>query len=137
MPRLSLFSEEHSDIDVRIKAVDSDEGSLTDDVDVAIYYGRGNWRNLHADKLHTEYLLPVCSPLLLNGIKPLKDVADLRHHTLLHDGSRQAWKDWFVSQGIKNFNAEPGANFFAYSYGVAGRYSWAGCGASAQRYGQT
>ncbi|OGO75171.1 MAG: transcriptional regulator GcvA [Chromatiales bacterium RIFOXYA1_FULL_46_5] len=111
VPRLSLFSEEHSDIDVRIKAVDSDEGSLTDDVDVAIYYGRGSWRNLHADKLHTEYLLPVCSPLLLNGIKPLKDVADLRHHTLLHDGSRQAWKDWFVSQGFKNFNVNQGPIF--------------------------
>ncbi|WP_337840695.1 transcriptional regulator GcvA [Rheinheimera sp.] len=111
VPRLSKFSEAHSDIDVRIKAVDSDEGSLTDDVDVAIYYGRGSWRGLHADKLHTEYLLPVCSPLLLTSGKPLKEVLDLKFHTLLHDGSRQAWKDWFVGQGIKNFNVNQGPIF--------------------------
>lgn len=67
VPRLVKFSERHPDIDVRIKAVDMDEGSLTDDVDVAIYYGRGNWPGLRADKLHTEYLIPVCSPLLLTG----------------------------------------------------------------------
>ena len=50
MPRLTDFNEQHPDIDVRIKAVDLDEGSLTDDVDVAIYYGRGNWSGLRADK---------------------------------------------------------------------------------------
>ncbi len=43
VPRLADFNAQEPDIDVRIKAVDMDEGSLTDDVDVAIYYGRGNW----------------------------------------------------------------------------------------------
>ncbi|HCU67292.1 MAG TPA: transcriptional regulator [Rheinheimera sp.] len=111
VPRLSLFSELHSDIDVRIRAVDSEEGSLTDDVDVAIYYGRGNWRNLHADKLHTEYLVPVCSPMLLNRAKPLNEAADLRFHTLLHDTTRDAWKAWFTSQGFKHFNVNQGPIF--------------------------
>jgi LysR family glycine cleavage system transcriptional activator len=111
VPRLSLFADLNPDIDVRIKAVDSDEGSLTDDVDVAIYYGRGSWRNLHADKLHTEYLLPVCSPMLLNRAKPLSDIGDLRFHTLLHDGSRDAWKAWFSSQGFKHFNVNQGPIF--------------------------
>ncbi|MCB5228234.1 transcriptional regulator GcvA [Alishewanella sp. 16-MA] len=111
VPRLNQFSELHPDIDVRIKAVDLDEGSLTDDVDVAIYYGRGNWRNLVAEKLHTEYLLPVCSPLLLNGSKPLLEPDDLRFHNLLHDGSRRAWKSWFSSQGFKNFNVNQGPIF--------------------------
>ena len=111
VPRLNQFSEQHPDIDVRIKAVDLDEGSLTDDVDVAIYYGRGSWRNLHADKLHTEYLLPVCSPLLLSGGKPLQEPTDLRFHNLLHDGSRRAWKAWFTTQSFKNFNVNQGPIF--------------------------
>jgi LysR family glycine cleavage system transcriptional activator len=89
VPRLVKFSERHPDIDVRIKAVDMDEGSLTDDVDVAIYYGRGNWPGLRSDKLHTEYLIPVCSPLLLTGPKPLRTPDDLTRHTLLHDTSRR------------------------------------------------
>lgn len=111
VPRLNQFAEQHPDIDVRIKAVDLDEGSLTDDVDIAIYYGRGNWRNLHADKLHPEYLLPVCSPLLLTSGKKLTEPADLRFHNLLHDGSRRAWKAWFTSQGLKQFNVNQGPIF--------------------------
>ncbi|MBU1309065.1 transcriptional regulator GcvA [Rheinheimera muenzenbergensis] len=111
VPRLNQFSEQHPDIDVRIKAVDLDEGSLTDDVDVAIYYGRGSWRNLHADKLHTEYLLPVCSPLLLNSSKPLQEPTDLQYHNLLHDGSRRAWKAWFTTQNFKHFNVNQGPIF--------------------------
>ena len=60
VPRLNTFNLLHPDIDVRIKAVDQPENSLTEDVDLAIYYGRGRWRGIHAEQLHTEYLIPVC-----------------------------------------------------------------------------
>ena len=50
VPKLSDFSSKNPDIDVRIKAVDSDDGFLTDDVDLAIYYGKGRWSGLQADK---------------------------------------------------------------------------------------
>lgn len=111
VPRLVRFSEVHPDIDVRIKAVDLDEGSLTDDVDVAIYYGKGNWPGLRADKLHTEYLIPVCSPMLLMGTKPLKTPEDLTRHTLLHDTSRRDWKAWFKQLDIQAANVNQGPIF--------------------------
>ncbi|WP_445397223.1 transcriptional regulator GcvA [Zobellella sp. An-6] len=111
VPRLVRFSEVHPDIDVRIKAVDLDEGSLTDDVDVAIYYGKGNWPGLRADKLHTEYLIPVCSPMLLMGTKPLKSPEDLTRHTLLHDTSRRDWKAWFKQLDIQAANVNQGPIF--------------------------
>ena len=38
VPRLSAFNQLHPDIDIRIKAVDQNEGLLTEDVDIAIYY---------------------------------------------------------------------------------------------------
>lgn len=68
VPRLSKFSEKNPDIDVRIKAVDDEDSSLADDVDVAIYYGQGSWPGVRADKLRNEVLIPVCSPMLLSGI---------------------------------------------------------------------
>ncbi|AEY01139.1 DNA-binding transcriptional activator GcvA [Oceanimonas sp. GK1] len=111
VPRLVRFSEAHPDIDVRIKAVDLDEGSLTDDVDVAIYYGRGNWPGLRADKLHAEYLIPVCSPMLLMGTRPLKTPEDLTRHTLLHDTSRRDWKAWFKQLDIQAANVNQGPIF--------------------------
>lgn len=111
VPRLNQFSELHPDIDVRIKAVDQVEHSLTDDVDVAIYYGRGNWPNVSSDKLHTEYHIPVCSPMLMNEAKPLNSPQDLRHHTLLHDMSREAWKDWMKGAKLKGLNVNHGPIF--------------------------
>ncbi|RUO44378.1 transcriptional regulator [Aliidiomarina taiwanensis] len=95
VPRLSRLHAAHPEIDVRIKAVDEITGSLTDYVDVAIYYGRGRWQGLRADRLHNEKLIPVCSPKLLEGEHPLRTPADLHKHTLLHEETRNAWQDWF------------------------------------------
>ena len=72
VPRIHKFSLAHPDIDVRIKAVDFDEGFLEDDVDVAIYYGKGRWAGLQADQLHREFLTPLCSPMLFQGPKLYK-----------------------------------------------------------------
>ncbi|MDN7123535.1 transcriptional regulator GcvA [Pseudidiomarina terrestris] len=111
VPRLSRFREACPEIDVRIRAVDEVDGSLTDDVDVAIYYGSGKWPGLKAYKLHNEFLLPVCSPLLLNGSKPLREPKDLLDHTLLHDETRNAWKDWFKLVGIDKNKGDNGPIF--------------------------
>ena len=111
VPRISRFSLAHPDIDVRIKAVDFDEGFLEDDVDVAIYYGKGRWNGVKADKLHTEFLTPLCSPMMFNGPKPLNSLNDLRHHVLLHDMSRDAWKNWLKSVGVSGVNVNQGPVF--------------------------
>ncbi|MDX7993070.1 transcriptional regulator GcvA [Xenorhabdus sp. Reich] len=92
VPRLSGFNQSFPGIDVRIQAVDREEDKLADDVDVAIFYGRGNWPGLRTDRLYPEYLLPVCSPALLTGDRPLKTPSDLAKHTLLHDSSRRDWQ---------------------------------------------
>ncbi|GGO74370.1 transcriptional regulator GcvA [Bowmanella pacifica] len=111
VPRIHKFSAQYPDIDVRIKAVDFDEGHLTDDVDVAIYYGRGKWPGLQADKLHTEYLTPICSPLLFQSDKPLDTLDDLRYHLLLHDASREPWKNWIREFNVLGVNVNQGPIF--------------------------
>ncbi|GAL24962.1 glycine cleavage system transcriptional activator GcvA [Vibrio variabilis] len=111
VPRLADFNEQEPDIDVRIKAVDMDEGSLTDDVDVAIYYGRGNWPGLRADKLYQEFLVPLCSPALLLGSKPLNTLEDLSKHTLLHDTSRKDWKQFAKQNELDGVNVNHGPIF--------------------------
>ncbi|GAK86991.1 glycine cleavage system transcriptional activator GcvA [Vibrio ponticus] len=111
VPRLADFNQQEPDIDVRIKAVDIEEGSLTDDVDVAIYYGRGNWPGLRANKLYQEFLIPLCSPSLLLGPKPLAELADLKNHTLLHDTSRKDWKHFAKFHGIEGVNVNHGPIF--------------------------
>lgn len=111
VPRLADFNQQEPDIDVRIKAVDSDDNSLTDDVDVAIYYGRGNWPGLRIDKLYQEYLIPLCSPALLMSGKPLNQLSDIKHHTLLHDTSRKEWKQFVKQNAIEGVNVNHGPIF--------------------------
>lgn len=111
VPKLTHFSKQHPDIDVRIKADDRDDDTLENDVDIAFYYGRGPWPNVVAEKIITEYLQPVCSPMLLMGNHSIVEVADLKHHTLLHDTSRNDWKRWFKTTVIKSSNVDQGPIF--------------------------
>jgi LysR family glycine cleavage system transcriptional activator len=111
VPRLHEFSSMHCDIDVRIKAVDLDDNFLDDSVDIAIYYGNGSWPGLHSTKILSEFLTPMCSPLLLASGKPMSTLSDLSHHTLLHDNSRNAWKTWLKSFNIDSVNVDQGPIF--------------------------
>ena len=110
IPRLSLFTELHPEIDVRVKAVDADDGTLVDDVDVAVYYGNGHWPGLQLYKLHTEYRIPVCAPSLLEE-KNLSAPTDLSHVTLLHDISRRDWSRWMNQVGVTISNVAQGPIF--------------------------
>ncbi|MEM5719861.1 transcriptional regulator GcvA [Proteus mirabilis] len=112
VPRLSGFNQAYPGIDVRIQAVDREEDKLADDVDVAIFYGRGNWTGLRTDRLYAEYLIPVCAPSLLTGEKPLKTPSDLIYHTLLHDSSRRDWQAYVRQLEIQNqINVQQGPIF--------------------------
>ncbi|MFC1236041.1 transcriptional regulator GcvA [Vibrio sp. UBA2437] len=111
VPRLADFNQQEPDIDVRIKAVDSDDNFLTDDVDVAIYYGRGSWPGLRIDKLYQEFLIPLCSPSLLMSTKSLTGLTDLKNHTLLHDTSRKEWKQFVRNNAIEGVNVNHGPIF--------------------------
>ena len=75
------------------------------------FYGRGNWPGLRVEKLYAEYLLPVCSPLLLTGDKALKTPADLAQHTLLHDASRRDWQTYTRQLGLNHINVQQGPIF--------------------------
>lgn len=45
--------------------------------------------------------MPVCSPRLLDGEKPLKQAADILQHTLLHEETRNAWQSWLQMAGVE------------------------------------
>lgn len=115
MPRLHEFSASYPDIDVRLKAVDLNEGFIDDSVDIAVYYGRGIWPNLVVSKLITEYLTPMCSPLLLETKRrqniDIRSLADLKEFRLLHDSTRLAWKNWLNTFSISNVNVSQGPIF--------------------------
>jgi LysR family transcriptional regulator, glycine cleavage system transcriptional activator len=97
MPRLERFRARYPGIDVRLDVDNRLVDLIQDDVDVGLRYGLGDYPGMRVDCLLSEEVFPVCSPRLLHGAHPLRELDDLRWHTLLHvDGYVQDdyWPDW-------------------------------------------
>ncbi len=132
VPRLSRFNQMYPDIEVRLKASDDVVDFVREDVDIAIYYDTGDYPGMHSVTLLTEQLTPLCSPALLEGERPLRSPEDLKHHTLLHDGSTSDWRRWLKYAGVKGINLHQGPVFShtsmvqqaaIYGQGIASRCS--------------
>jgi LysR family glycine cleavage system transcriptional activator len=98
--RVAAFQDANPGITVRITTSTHLVDFRREEVDMAVRFGRGNWPGLRADWLMAEHLLPVCSPALL-AARPLREPADLAHHTLLHTSvSREDWQLWLTAAGL-------------------------------------
>jgi LysR family glycine cleavage system transcriptional activator len=117
VPRLGRFTERYPDLELDIRAEARRVDFDTEAVDMAIRHGDGRYPGLRSDLLMTEEVFPVCSPALLGGPKPLRRLADLRHHTLLHDGSSGingswlSWAPWLELAGLSDVDPERGPRF--------------------------
>ncbi len=111
VPRLGRFREAHPDIDLRIDASQHLTDFVRENVDIALRYGGGEWDGMRADRLMTEDFFPVCSPRLLDSDPPLREPADILHHTLLHDNSPTDWTMWFLAAGIEGGDPTRGPAF--------------------------
>ena len=78
---------------------------------MAVRHGEGHWPELHVVRLCREELFPVCSPRLLEGARPLRVPADLRHHTLLHLDDRRDWQKWLDAAGVEGVDLARGVVF--------------------------
>ena len=108
VPRLGRFRQRCPDVDLRIDPTNSLTDFRRDGVELGILYGRGNYPGLRTDRLMREEFFPVCSPRLLEGPAPLRDPADLTHHTLLHDDMTVDWRTWLLAAGVEGVDAERG-----------------------------
>lgn len=110
VPHLSEFNQLHPEIEVRLTGVDEDEGGLNKDIDLAIYYGLGNWQNLQADRLAEEELLILAAPSLLAD-KPIHSKADLEQHTLIHIHTHDNWQTMANYLALDELNIQQGPLF--------------------------
>ncbi|MCO5125921.1 MAG: LysR substrate-binding domain-containing protein [Rhodobacteraceae bacterium] len=110
MPRLERFGALQPEVDLRVLAADQPVLPSTQEVDVAILFGRGKWEGLEAQLLFRERVYPVCSPGYLRDHPELQRSADLLDQTLLHlEYPRAAagdvdWRQWLLRQGV---NGQP------------------------------
>lgn len=106
MPRLHRFHASHPQIDVSLVTSERNHSMLRSDVDVAVLFGDGRFRQGESRWLFSEEVFPVCSPQLLAGRARPLPLEALNELPLLHlrsEGSHQ-WFDWagvFRALGIQ------------------------------------
>ena len=118
VPRLFRFRRAHGDIDVRLSTSERLADFVTDGIDVAIRYGRGQYTGLKVDLLLEEDVFPVCSPAFLEGLHPLRTPADLVHHTLIHDDFHIDWAMWLRTAGVEGIDPHRGPTYNASEHAV-------------------
>jgi LysR family transcriptional regulator, glycine cleavage system transcriptional activator len=102
--RLGKFVAGQPTIDLRVNATVRHVDFTKEDIDLAVRHGTGSWPDLQVTPLCVEQIFPVCSPALLAGAHALREMADLRHHTLLHDSARDDWPIWLDAAGLADFS---------------------------------
>ncbi|NJO34572.1 MAG: transcriptional regulator GcvA [Rhodospirillales bacterium] len=118
IPRLRTFTALHPDVDVRISASYKTVNLERDLVDVAVRYCKEEEAPEGAIRLFGEELFPICSPALqIEGPHPLRALADLKHHALLHmDEARDHmdWDTWLAAQGHPGLKPAASVRFDSY-----------------------
>lgn len=124
VPRLDRFHRAYPDSEIRIDATNRPAEFFDDNVDIALRYGSGDYPGLVVECLLEEFMVPVCSPALLEGEHPLRKPRDLRYHTLLHlewrSGNEAApdWPMWLRAAGVIGVEAGRGPHFSMESMAV-------------------
>ncbi len=107
-PRLARFWTAHPDIELHLQHSMQLVDFARDEVDLAVRWGRGGWPGVVQELLIAADLVPVCSPRLLDGPRPLATPDDLRRHTLLHQEDFQDWVEWLAAAGVDDIDARRG-----------------------------
>lgn len=108
MPRVQSFATLFPDADLQVVTTTRLVDFAREDVDIGIRFGGGRYPGLHVTPLFQPREIVVAAPGLLKGKPPLKDFADLKNHTLLHDDSYRAWTRWLDAAGVKGVNPRRG-----------------------------
>lgn len=105
IPRLADFEARYPDIEVRLSTTSRKLRYVGDAFDVGVRSGPEEATGLRSTPLMPDLRVPACSPAVLQS-RPIRAVADLRNHTLLHSTStRTAWSDWLRAAGAPGLQA--------------------------------
>jgi LysR family glycine cleavage system transcriptional activator len=111
LPRFAEFTDKHPDIEIEFIAA-IDEIDLTQaEVDMAIYFGDGDWDRVSSTLLRRASAIPVCAPELLE-MERVMDPEDLLQFRLLQvRGRSDDWQRWFSLSQTDYQPAQGAVNF--------------------------
>ncbi len=132
-PRLYRFIAQYPDVDARITASIKMADLEHDDIDVAIRFGQGDYRNCDSVKLVDEFVTPLCAPTLLEGEDALSSPENLADVALIHDDTHLGvfylpdWQHWLDAAGLSGVRpSTSGLHFNVADHAIDAAISGAG-----------
>jgi LysR family glycine cleavage system transcriptional activator len=95
LPRIGAFQAAHPTVDLQFRTSTALADFAREDVHVAIRFGRGTWPRVHVEKLLDEWLVPVCTPALLERHGRLRGPGDTGDYPLVHS-TTEPWSFWLT-----------------------------------------
>lgn len=121
VPRLPRFRRQHPEVDVRIFATSRIVDTGRERIDISIRFVEPRSAPEGAIPLTGEELFPVCAPALLEDrARPLRRLADLSNHVLLHFDSPEGrwpwleWNDWLRAMKVDGLKPVGALTFSRY-----------------------
>ena len=96
MPRLHRFHQANPQVDVSLVTSERNHATLRSDIDVAVLFGDGRFKQGDSLWLFNEEVFPVCSPQWLKEQARPLSVQNLHDFPLLHlrQENNSQWFDW-------------------------------------------
>jgi len=96
LPRLGSFLQAFPSLEVRVDGTSEQTNFLTENIDLDIRHGQGNWPGLFTEAVAQERFIPACTPAL--AAPESLDAGDLPAHRLIHSVKSQVqWPAWFAA----------------------------------------
>lgn len=116
------------DVAVDYRNMDVEAG----EVDVAIRYGRGTWKGVHAERLMDESLIPVANVDLVANLGEDVLPQALLRHPLICDSDAVGWREWLRAHGVDRYRPRAQDRRFE-DYGLVIAAAQAGLGIALAR----
>jgi LysR family glycine cleavage system transcriptional activator len=113
MRRLARFGETHPELDIRLQAsllpINLNQGTV--DIDIRYNPGQPSVGAVLVP-FPEDMIVPLCSPFLARGVKPIRRPTDLAYQTLIHsEVTILGWRDWARRHRKVRLDLERGPRF--------------------------
>jgi LysR family transcriptional regulator, glycine cleavage system transcriptional activator len=101
LPRIDNFYEANPDIELALNETTNLIDFPRSDIDIAVYFGLGDWPDVETHFLRHSERVPLCSPSLLKK-GPVNKAEDLLQHKLFSVKKHtEEWRSWFAAAGAQ------------------------------------
>lgn len=100
LPNLGRFEADHPQYDLRLETSNAYADVLNGEADIALRFGNDHSEDLVCKPLIAVCGQPIASPKYLKDTRPINQLEDFNHHTLIHvGGNADAWQKWYAAHG--------------------------------------